>query len=96
VCALAGVLRLARVLGKSGIETGSGIRAENSGAAILLKIPNLNDSAELAAQFALGKHLLESSLEMPVVLKSTPKPEKVVALTSLRQQSIIPSAAASD
>jgi CHAD domain-containing protein len=85
ICALAGIIRLARSLRKSGLETGSGIRAENSGSAVLLKIPNLNDTAESAAQLAVGKHLLERFLQLPIVLKSVAKPEKVLALPAPKE-----------
>jgi CHAD domain-containing protein len=93
---LAGVIRLARTLRKAGVENGSGIRAENSGAAILLKVPNLSDTAESAAQLAVGKHLLDTVLQSPIVLKSVPKPEKVVSIPKPQEESSSSSAVASD
>ena len=77
---LAGVIRLARTLRKHGAEGGAGIRAENSGATILLRVPNIRDTAESAAQLAVGKHLLERALQLPVVPKTFLKPEKIVSL----------------
>jgi exopolyphosphatase/pppGpp-phosphohydrolase len=75
VRALAGVLRLARALRKSGLEGPLGLRAEKSPEAIVLNIPGLLDTAEIAARLAAAKHLLESVLEKPLILKSVPKPE---------------------
>jgi exopolyphosphatase/pppGpp-phosphohydrolase len=80
VRALAGVLRLARALRKCGVETGAGIHAEKSAAAIVLRVPGLADNVEAASRLAAGKHLLEEYLHLPVILKAAAKPEKVVAL----------------
>jgi CHAD domain-containing protein len=77
VRALAGVLRLARALRKSGLESPVGLRCEKSAQAIVLSVPGLIDTAETAARLAAAKHLLESVLEKPLILKSVPKPEKV-------------------
>jgi CHAD domain-containing protein len=76
VRALAGVLRLARILKKSGLETAVGLRCEKSADAIVLSVPGLLDTAETAARLAAAKHLLESVLDKPLILKSVPKPEK--------------------
>jgi CHAD domain-containing protein len=76
VRALAGILRLARSLKKSGLEGPVGLRAEKSAEALILSVPGLQDTAELAARLAAAKHLLESVLEKPLILKSVPKPEK--------------------
>jgi hypothetical protein len=67
---------LARTLRKSGLEGSVGIRCEKSAEAILLSVPGLLDTAEIAARLAAAKHLLESVLEKPLLLKSVPKPEK--------------------
>jgi exopolyphosphatase/pppGpp-phosphohydrolase len=79
VRALAGVLRLARALRKSGLEGAVGIRCEKSAAAVVLSVPGLIDTAEIAARLAAAKHLLESALEKPLILKPVPKPEKAPA-----------------
>jgi CHAD domain-containing protein len=79
VRALAGVLRLARVLRKSGLESAVGLRFEKSADAVVLSVPGLLDTAEIAARLAAAKHLLESVLEKPLILKSVPKPEKTPA-----------------
>ena len=72
VRALAGVLRLARGLRKSGIEDGSGFRPEKTAAAVLLHVPGLVDSAENAARLAAAKHLLDTYLGKPVILMPAP------------------------
>jgi CHAD domain-containing protein len=94
--ALAGVLRLARVLRKCGVETGAGLRAESSAEAVILLAPGLADSVETAARLAAGKHLLETYLEKPLIPKAVAKSERVVALPY--KQEVLPqiSAAASD
>ena len=79
VRALAGVLRLARALRKSGIERAVGLRCEKSADAIVLSLPGLTDSEETAARLAAAKHLLESVLEKPLILKAVPVPEKDAA-----------------
>jgi exopolyphosphatase/pppGpp-phosphohydrolase len=76
---LAGVLRLARSLRKSGLESAVGLRCEKSADAIVLSVPGLLDTAEIAARLAAAKHLLESVLDKPLILKSVPRPEKVPA-----------------
>ncbi len=76
VRALSGVLRLARSLRKSGLENAVGLRCEKSADAIVLSVPGLLDTAEIAARLAAAKHLLESVTEKPLILKSVPKPEK--------------------
>jgi CHAD domain-containing protein len=95
--ALAGVLRLARGLRKSGIETGSGLRAEKSQDAFALRVPGLVDTVESAARLAAAKHLLETYLGKPLILKSVTKPEKIVALEPQPEEQLqIATAAASD
>jgi CHAD domain-containing protein len=79
VRALAGVLRLARGLRKSGLEDAVGLRCEKSAEAVVLIVPGLLDTAEIAARLAAAKHLLESVLEKPLILKAVPKPEKTPA-----------------
>ncbi len=76
VRALAGILRLARALRKSGLESSVGLRCEKSPDAILLSVPGLLDTAEIAARLAAAKHLLESVLAKPLILKPLPKLEK--------------------
>src|SRR5262249_39786134 len=95
VRALAGVLRLARTLRKIGIDTGMGVRAEKSQEAVILHVPGLEDSAETAARLAAGKHLLETYLAKPLILKPAPKPDNVVALLAQFQEHQL-RAAASD
>jgi CHAD domain-containing protein len=76
VRAVAGALRLARTLRKSGLESAVGLRCEKSADALVLSVPGLLDTAEIAARLAAAKHLLESVLDKPLILKSVPKPEK--------------------
>ena len=79
VRALAGVLRLSRALRKSGVESAVGLRCEKSADFIVLSVPGLLDTVEIAARLAAAKHLLESVLEKPLILKSVPKPPKALA-----------------
>ncbi|MGB7281483.1 MAG: CHAD domain-containing protein [Candidatus Acidiferrum sp.] len=79
VRALAGILRLARALRKSGIERAVGLRCEKSADAIVLSVPGMADTEETAARLAAAKHLLESVLEKPLILKAVAKPEKAAA-----------------
>jgi exopolyphosphatase/pppGpp-phosphohydrolase len=76
VQALAGIVRLARALRKSGLEGTVGLRSEKSADALILRVPGLADTAEAAARLASAKHLLESVLEKPLILKPVPKLEK--------------------
>jgi CHAD domain-containing protein len=92
--ALAGVIRLARGLRKCGIEQCNGFRVEKTAAAVLMHIPGLVDSAENAARLAAAKHLLDSYLGKPLILKTAPAPQ-LVALPSPSDDRI-PFAAASD
>ena len=80
VRAMAGVLRLARGLRKCGIERAVGLRSEKSAEAVVLRVPELADTAENAARLAAAKHLLETVLEKPLLLKTVPKPEKTAAV----------------
>ena len=80
VRAVAGILRLARALRKSGVATGAGFRAEKSSDAIVLRVPGLPDDVETAARLATGKHLLEEYLHLPLIVKVAVKPEKVIPL----------------
>src|SRR4029077_9959987 len=94
VRALAGILRLARGLRKSGIEHCNGFRAEKTAAPVLLHIPELVDSAETAARLAAAKHLLDNYLGKPLILKPS-LPPQLVALPSPSSQDV-PLAEASD
>ena len=72
ISAMAGVLRLARVLRKCGIVTAKGLRVEKSVDAILISAAGLGDSEEIAARLAVGKHLLETVVGRPVILRALP------------------------
>ena len=93
---LAGILRLARALRKCGIESPTGLRGEKSVDALILHVPGLSDTVENAARLAAAKHLLESSLDKPLILKPAPKVEKVVALPVQDKEPQPVSSAASD
>lgn len=80
VRALAGVLRLARALRKCGVENGSGLRAEKSTEAVMLRVRGLADDMETASRLAAGKHLLEEYLGVPLIVKPEAKAEKVVEM----------------
>ncbi|MGH9744273.1 MAG: hypothetical protein ACRD51_18175, partial [Candidatus Acidiferrum sp.] len=95
VRALAGILRLARGLRKCGVERAVGLRPEKSAAAFVLRVPGLDDTSEIAARLAAAKHLLESVLEKPLILKAVPKPEEAVAPAEEPPKAPLLSAAAS-
>ena len=80
VNAMAGVLRLARALRKSGIETTAGLRVDKSVDALIVQAPGLVDSENVAARLAVGKHLLETCLELPLIVRAAPQGQKVVEL----------------
>jgi hypothetical protein len=80
VRAMAGVLRLARVLRKCGIQSTVGMRVEKSVDALIVRVPGLEDTEETAVRLAAGKHLLESSLGRPLIVKSVPLAPKIVEL----------------
>ena len=85
VCALAGVLRLARELRKCGIDSAVGLRVEKSVDALILQVPGLEDTEAVAARLAAGKHLLESSLERPLIVKPVQRTAKVMELPKLKE-----------
>jgi CHAD domain-containing protein len=78
--ALAGVLRLARALRKCDVDACQGMRAERTADAVLLYVPGLTDSVENAARLAAAKHLLDTYIAKPLILKPAAKLENVVAL----------------
>ena len=80
VCACAGVLRLARVLRKCGVERTVGLRMEKSLDALIVRVPGLIDTEETAAGIAAGKHLLETCIGRPIILKAVEAVGKVVEL----------------
>jgi CHAD domain-containing protein len=94
VRALAGVIRLARGLRKCRIEHRNGFRVEKTAAAILLYVPELVDSAENAARLAAAKHLLDTYLGKPLILKPAARPQLVTLPSPVGQE--VPMAAASD
>lgn len=94
VCTLAGVLRLARTLSKSGVGFAP-IAVERSGETLMVRVPGLEESEESAARLAAGKYLLEKSLGQPLVVKAVQLAPKLVELPQ-KQEPPAPSAAASD
>lgn len=71
--AIAGVLRLARAFRKCGLETCDGLRAEKTADAVILYVPGLTDSVENAARLAAAKHLLDTYIGKPLLLKRAPQ-----------------------
>ncbi len=71
--AIAGVLRLARALRKCGLDTCEGLRAEKTSDAVVLNVPGLTDSVENAARLAAAKHLLDTYIGKPLLLKRVPQ-----------------------
>ncbi|HWY07336.1 MAG TPA: CHAD domain-containing protein [Candidatus Acidoferrales bacterium] len=94
LCAMAGVLRLARMLRKCGVEPSRGLRVERSVDALIVHAPGLEDSEAAAARLAAGKHLLETVLERPLIVRAAPAETKVVELP--RPDERVQVAAASD
>jgi CHAD domain-containing protein len=94
VRALAGALRLARALRKSGVNPAARLRAENTDEAVVLRVPDLPDNVESATRFAAAKHLLEIYLGKAVVLR--PAPNAVVAPVPSAQNVLVRFATASD
>ncbi len=94
--ALAGVIRLGRVLHKCGVEAAKGFKIEKSEEAVTLTIPNLTDNVETAAELAAGKHLLETALGKAVVVRAAQVTAKVVALPSAPREVLYAVAGASD
>jgi CHAD domain-containing protein len=80
--ALAGTLRLARALRKSGVNTTAGLRVVRTNDAVILRARGVSDSAESAVRLAAGKHLLESYLELPVLIKQDQIQQKLFAMRS--------------
>jgi len=96
VCVLAGVLRLARALRKSGVESASVLRIEKSVDALIVYVPGLAETEGTVTRLAAGKYLLESALEQPLILKSAPGELKVVELPKKEEIRPPSAAAASD
>jgi len=95
VCAVAGVLRLARALRKCGVESSRGLRVERSVDALIVRAPGLEDTEAAAALVAAGKHLLETVLERPLLVQRVAVESKVVEMPRVEEKERI-SAAASD
>jgi CHAD domain-containing protein len=77
---LGGVIRLGRALHKCGIETATGLKMDHAAEAITLFVPNLADNLEIAAKIAAGKHLLETALGKPLIVRAAEPAAKVVEL----------------
>ncbi len=95
ICTLAGVLRLARAISKSGVPTATGLRVEKSVDALIVRVPGLEESEENAARLAAGKYLLESSIGEPVIVKAAALVPKLLQLPR-KEEPPQASAAASD
>ena len=80
VSVLAGVLRLARAISKSGVASAMGVLVEKSVDAVIVHVPGLQESEENAARLAAGKYLLEGNLGLPVIVKAAPLMPKLVEL----------------
>ncbi|MGB7436062.1 MAG: CHAD domain-containing protein [Candidatus Acidiferrum sp.] len=96
ISTLAGVLRLARALGKSGVSSPTGLRAENSVEALIVRVPGLQESEENAARLAAGKYLLEINLGKPLIVKAAQLAPRLVELPRKEELPAPSSAVASD
>ncbi len=94
VCACAGVLRLARILRKCGVHSAVGVQLEKSVDAVIVRVPGLIYTEETAAGIATGKHLLETCIGCPVLLKALPVASNVVELR--KRVETVPPVVASD
>ncbi|MFI5098607.1 MAG: hypothetical protein ACHQT6_11600, partial [Candidatus Acidiferrales bacterium] len=95
ICALAGVLRLARALRKCGCRTPVGLRVEKSVDALIVRAPGLQQSEEAAARLAAGKYLLERVLQRPLIVQSATVASRVVEIPR-NEEPPVSAAAASD
>ena len=80
VCAMAGVLRLARELRKHGVTSTKDLRVERSVDAVIVRAPGLANTEDSAARIAAGKHLLEMVLDLPLIVQPVTVLAKVVEL----------------
>jgi CHAD domain-containing protein len=95
ISVLAGILRLARAISKSGVMLTKGMRVEKSVDALIIHVPGLEEGEETAARLAAGKFLLESSLGEPVIVRAAALAPKLVELPRKEEAPQV-SAAASD
>jgi len=87
LCGTAGVLRLARVLRKCGVESSRDLRVERSVDALIVRVSGLEDTEASAARVAAGKHLLETVLNRPLIVQTAPGVPKIVELPK-REESV--------
>lgn len=80
LCAMAGVLRLARELRKHGVASSKDLRVERSVDAVMVRAPGLENTETSAARIAAGKHLLETVLDRPLIVQPVAVLAKVVEL----------------
>jgi len=80
LCAVAGVLRLARELRKYGVSSGKNLQVERSVDAVILRAPGLENTEASAARVAAGKHLLETVLDRPLIVQPLAELPKIVEL----------------
>lgn len=93
---LAGVLRLARALRKCGVESCVGLRLEKSAEALVMKVPNLSGTEEVAVRLAAGKHLLEGLLDRPLIVKGVVKQGVLLTLPVKQEKEESSASLASD
>jgi CHAD domain-containing protein len=67
---LAGVLRLACGLRLCGVTAAGGMRVDETGAYVRLRVSGVRDTEENAARLAAAKHLLERSLRRPLLIET--------------------------
>jgi hypothetical protein len=91
---LAGVVRLGRAIHKSGIDSPVGFKVEVTPEIVTLFIPNLVDSLENAERLAAGKHLLETVLGVPLVVRAPAS--RVVAVEEAPREVLFAVAGSSD
>jgi CHAD domain-containing protein len=68
---LAGVIRLARGLRRCGVNAPDNVGVDTTAASVQLRVLGLPDTAKNAARLAAAKHLLEASLQRPILIELT-------------------------
>lgn len=80
LCAMAGVLRLARELRKHGVTSSKALHVERSVDALIVRAPGLANTETSAGRIAAGKHLLETVLDRPLIVQPLAVLAKVLEL----------------
>ena len=94
--ALAGLLRLSRALLKVGIESSKRFKAEGGEEFLTLFVPDLPEDSNNAGKIAAGKHLLETAIGKPLIIRAGEKSLQLVEPKEPPQEALVRIAEASD